>query len=84
MRFPDPCRISDLKIVDPHHILFPEWARHKAWLARGKLDRLIDELPFTDDRKTIVTALKNAIENVETAIADLNDESEPSMIHYGG
>ena len=81
---PDPCLFSDLKIVDPHHVLFPEWARHKAWLARGKLDRLIDELPFTDDQDAIVAALKDAIQEVETAIDDLKDETEPTMIHYGG
>lgn len=81
---PDPCRFSDLKLVDPHHILFAEWARHKAWLARVKLDRLIDELPFTDNRATLVSALKDAVVDVETAIADISDESGGSMIHYGG
>lgn len=81
---PDACRFNDLKQVDPHHILFPEWARHKAWLARGKLDQLIEELPFTDDPTTIIEALKNAIVDVESAIEDLQDESEGTLIHYGG
>ena len=81
---PDACRFSDLKEVDPHHILFPEWARHKAWLARGKLDQLIHELPFTEDRTLIVQALKNAIADVESAMEDLQDDSEGTLIHYGG
>ena len=83
VEMPDPCRFSDLKQVDPHHLLFPEWARHKAWLARGKLDRLIDEIPFTDDRQTLVAALKDAIADVETAINDISDPSDGKLIHYG-
>ncbi|MEO0489972.1 MAG: hypothetical protein AAFZ49_10515 [Cyanobacteria bacterium J06659_2] len=81
---PDPCRLSDLKLTDPHHVLLPEWARHKAWLARGRLDRLIEELPFTDDRAKLIAALEEAIADVEAAITDISDDSEGTMIHYGG
>jgi len=80
---PDPSRFSDIKAVDPHDVLFPEWARHKAWLARGRLDRLIDELPFTEDRQFIIKELKSAIREVETAIQDLSDDTPGTSINYG-
>jgi hypothetical protein len=80
---PDPSRFSDIKAVDPHDVLFPEWARHKAWLARGRLDRLIDELPFTKDRGYIIGELKAAIQEVEVAINDLGDETPGASTNYG-
>ena len=80
----DVCRFSDLTLVDPHHVLFAEWARHKAWLSVGKLHQLIETIPYTDDRQTITQYLKRAIEDIETAIADINEDNEnASMIHYG-
>ena len=79
----DPSRFSDIKAVDPHDLLFPEWARHKAWLARGRLDRLIDELPFTEDRQLIIKELKGAIQEVEVAIKDLSDEAPGVSSNYG-
>lgn len=79
----DVCRFKDLSLVDPHHLLFAEWARHKAWLSVGKLQNLIASIPFTDDRRTITSQLKDAIAEVETAIEDINDEKEAMMIHYG-
>lgn len=79
----DPSRFFDLKTVDPHQLLFPEWARHKAWLSKGKLNRIIEELPFTDDRELIINKLKSAIEDVETAIKDLSDSSEGEQNFYG-
>ena len=79
----DPSRFFDLKTVDPHQLLFPEWARHKAWLSKGKLNRIIEELPFTEDRELIINKLKSAIEDVETAIKDLSDSSEGEQNFYG-
>ena len=79
----DTSRFFDLKTVDPHQLLFPEWARHKAWLSKGKLNRIIEELPFTDDRELIINKLKSAIEDVETAIKDLSDSSEGEQNFYG-
>ena len=79
----DQSRFSDIKAVDPHDVLFSEWARHKAWLARGRLDRLIDELPFTEDREYIISRLKSAIQEVEVAIHDLADEAPGASTNYG-
>jgi len=80
---PDFSRFSDIKAVDPHDVLLPEWARHKAWLDRGRLDRLIDELPFTKDKNYIIGELKSAIKEVEVAIKDLADESPGFLTNYG-
>jgi hypothetical protein len=83
MGLPDPTRIRDFRSMDPLHIVLPEWARHKAWLARRKLDRLIAELPFTDDRATIIAALEDAKSELEAAIAEVADESSGHMMRYG-
>lgn len=79
----DPSRFGDMKAVDSHNVLFTEWARHKAWLSRNKLNALIEELPFTDDRAVICAALRSAIADAQTAIADIEDTSETKMIFYG-
>ncbi|MBT5983788.1 MAG: hypothetical protein HOG77_01085, partial [Thiotrichales bacterium] len=55
----------------------------KAWLSRGKLNRLIEKLPFTDDKDLIINELKGAIRDVETAIKDLNDSNEGEQNYYG-
>ncbi|MDG1166815.1 MAG: hypothetical protein P8O18_03135 [Candidatus Thioglobus sp.] len=78
----DPSRFSDVKSVDPHQLLFPEWAKHKAWLSRGKLNRLIEELPFTDDTHLIIKELKDAIKDVETAINDLSSNEDGQQNYY--
>lgn len=70
---PDPNRYAKLLGIDPDHVVFAEWARHKAWIARGKLDQLIAELPFTKDRMQIAQALEQAIEDVVLAIQDIRE-----------
>jgi hypothetical protein len=82
--WPDPCTVEALKIVDPHNVVFTEWARHKAWLTRGRLDRLIAELPFTDDRAAIVAALKAAVAEIDIAIRDIESDKPLGRWHYGG
>jgi hypothetical protein len=79
----DPSRFLDVKSVDPHELIFPEWARHKAWISRGKLNRLIEELPFTKDTDLIISKLKDAIKDVENAISDLSNEDSGDQKHYG-
>lgn len=81
--YDDPSRFLDVKSIDPHELIFPEWARHKAWISRGKLDRLIKELPFTKDTNLIISELKNAIKDVENAISDLSNEDSGDTKHFG-
>ena len=50
---------------------------------RGKLNRLIEELPFTDDKDLIINELKNAIQDVETAISDLSESGSGEQNFYG-
>jgi hypothetical protein len=83
LRFPEQNRFRDMKSLDSSDILFPEWARYKAWVSRNKLDALIKELPFTGDRTVICAALREAIADVEAAIADIEDTSTSKMIYYG-
>jgi hypothetical protein len=80
----DVCTVEGLKTVDPKHVILPEWARHKAWLARGRLDRLIEELPFTDDRAAIIAALKDAMAELEAAVSDIATDKDVQRLHYGG
>jgi hypothetical protein len=82
--WPDACTVEGLKKVDPHHVILTEWARHKAWLTRGRLDRLIAELPFTDDRAALVAALKAATAEIDAAIADIERDKVLELVHYGG
>jgi hypothetical protein len=80
----DICTVEGLKKVDPSHVILTEWARHKAWLTRGRLDRLIAELPFTDDRAALVAALRRAIAEAEAAIRDIETDNPQERWHYGG
>jgi hypothetical protein len=74
--FTDVSKLDDCKLVDPHDILFTEWARYKAFLSQKKLRRLIDELPYTDDKNKICMELRQAIRDVEEAILEISDPSD--------
>ena len=45
-------------------------ARHGAWLASAKLERLIATPPIDDDPTAIAEALGEAIEDVERLVAE--------------
>lgn len=76
-------RSADLIVVDDHNVLFTEWAKMAAWRSQGRLNTLIDELPFTNDRDAVIADLEAAIADTQQAIADMR-AGERSMIHYGG
>ena len=50
-----------------------ETARHAAWVARGRLGTVMEELPFTEDRAAIIAALSEGIADVQGAIARLEE-----------
>lgn len=79
----DRCRFLTPKAFDPPHVLYPEWARHKAWIARAKLNRLIEETPFVFDPEGLVQALRDSMSDIEDAIADLTDETPGCIPYYG-
>lgn len=45
-----------------------DYARHKAWRARGHLDDFISEAPWTDDRELIVRRLAESVREVVEAV----------------
>ena len=80
---PEATVIRDYTTMDPAHIVYPEWARHKAWLARAKIDRLLEKLPFTDDREVLIAALEDVRSELDVAIEDIRDESTSFLHRYG-
>lgn len=45
-----------------------DYARHKAWRARGHLDDFINEAPWTDDKELIVRQLAESVREVVEAV----------------
>ena len=80
---PETIVVRDYTTMDPAHIVYPEWARHKAWLARAKIDRLLEQLPFTDDRSVLISALEDVRAELDVAIEDIKDESVSYLHRYG-
>jgi hypothetical protein len=66
VRSPDPTRDVVADWGEPG--MQAEFARHKAWLARTKLDDLIQKMPLTDDVEHLRSELRWAIADVETAL----------------
>lgn len=71
---------SDVRANDPTRDVVADWeepgiraefARHKAWCSRARLDALIRELPLDADDETIRRELQWAIKDVETALRTL-------------
>lgn len=79
----DVSKLRDCRPIDPPEVLYTEWARHKAHLSRRKLGRLIDELPFTEDREDICRQLREAVFDVERAIVEILDNAPAQLSHYG-
>ena len=75
LSLPEVDTLRPYTTMDPPHIVFTEWARHKAWLARARIDRLLEELPFTDDRQRLIAALEDVRAELDTAIEDIREES---------
>jgi len=79
---PEATVIRNYTTMDPDDIVYPEWARHKAWLARAKIDRLLEEIPFTGDRQTLIAALENVRAELDVAIEDISDHSTSYLHRY--
>ncbi len=80
--FVDVSKLNDCKKVDPPEFLFTEWSRYKAFLAREKLNHLIDQIPYTTDKSLLSHYLRLAIRDVEEAIFELSDPSEGQLNHF--
>ena len=57
--------------------LLGELARHGAWLACAKLERLLAEPPITDDPDAVAGALRAAISDVERTLHGIGKLSSP-------
>lgn len=79
----DISKLSDCLAIDPHEVLLTEWARHKAYFSKRKLDQLIKHLPYTNNRELICRELQNAINDVQTAILEISDDREGRLVYYG-
>ena len=88
---------TDLQVHDPNRIHFVDdyrydpqygrykamdWARHKAWRSRAKLEQLLTEMAFTDDSVMVVAALKDAIADVNLAIETIENGKVSSQEAY--
>lgn len=81
--FHDVSKLDDCKLVDPHDILFTEWARYKAFLSQRKLDHLIEKLAYTKDKNQVCMELRQAIRDVEEAILEISDPGDGRLVHLG-
>lgn len=81
--FHDISKLDDCKLVDPHDILFTEWARYKAFLSQRKLDKLIEEIPYNIDKNKVCMELRKAIRDVEEAILEISDPGDGRLVHLG-
>ncbi len=79
--FNDVSKLDDCKLVDPHDILFTEWARYKAFLSQRKLDHLIEKLPYCLDKNQVCMELRQAIRDVEEAILEISDPNDGRLVH---
>lgn len=77
---PDHNRLDGMDAFQDPRVLLTEWARHKAWRSSRKLHNLATALPFTGDRDAICAALREAIRDVEDAIADIRSTA-PGKAH---
>ncbi|MGI9645290.1 MAG: hypothetical protein ACR2O6_08285 [Ilumatobacteraceae bacterium] len=77
----DQSRSADLIGVDDPVCLYAEWARFAAWRSRGRLDRLIADLGFTDDVGVVTAELDAAIDDVRRAAGEMQGDARAAA-HY--
>ncbi len=78
---PDQSRTIDLIEIDDPAFLYTDWARHVAWRGAGRLQAVVDALPYGVDDAEAVARLREAIVDVEAAIADI-ERGGPDRIHH--
>ena len=77
----DQSRSLDLVGVDDPAVLATEWARHAAWRGVGRLQKIVDDLPFGIANAWAAERLEEAIIDVQQAIRDLRTAPPPTE-HY--
>ncbi len=76
-------RSADLISVDDPNALYTEWAKMAAWRSGDRLRRLVDDLPFTDDKDVVIDRLSDAIAEAQAAVEQMR-AGEARLEHYGG
>ena len=80
VRYPDPNRTyfvrqtadsQNAESEDERFCRYLDYARHKAWRARGHLDDFINDAVWTDDREAIVRQLAEAVREIVEAVDHL-------------
>ena len=79
----DQSRTADLIGIDPDGVLYTEWAKMAAWRSADRLQALVNELPFTEDRDWVIAQLEAAIADAGNAIDQMRTGPRPAA-HYGG
>ena len=78
VRYPDPNRMNFMiqrpGTMDPNAQLerncaAVEWARHRAWLGKAKLSRLLNEMPMSEPPERVLMWLEEAVSDVNGLIA---------------
>ena len=76
-------RSADLITIDDPNALYAEWAKFAAWRSQDRLNRLVDDLAFDADPRSVADRLDDAIADVARAAAEMRAGAR-SMDHYGG
>lgn len=77
----DQSRSRDLIAVDPADALYAEWARHAAWRARTRLERLEETMAFGVGPEDAAAMLEAAIADAQQAIDEMR-HGETAPEHY--
>jgi hypothetical protein len=64
-------RCVDLIEVDDPEVLYAEWAKFAAWRSAGRLQSIIEELPFGSSAEDAATALETAIASATVAVTEM-------------
>ena len=83
LSLPDADSLRPYTSMGPADVAYTEWARHKAWRARCRIDQLLDQLPFTADRQLLIDALAEVRAELDTAIEDISDETLGDFTRLG-
>ncbi|HWL18167.1 MAG TPA: hypothetical protein VNS33_00770 [Bradyrhizobium sp.] len=92
IRFPDPNRAYFIAnrngpeaALDPNYLLerncsAVEWARHRAWISKAKLARVLEKMPFSETPDRVIQWLEEAVSDVNALVSQLKLGEVPSDV----
>ena len=78
----DQSRNADLIVVDDPEVLWTEWARFAAWRSAGRLQSVIDDLPFGITAEQAADTLEAAIADAQRAVDEMRAGAPDAIHHY--